>query len=152
MRTKFTGFVLLFVILTACQSSPQQSKQEPAHTSAKTLNTQQNTLYNPGLSKQAEQTAKKIKAIDDAIAVVLDKDISMAVKVTGFDRFKLRSIKKELHEEIKKQVDKQYTIHITTDKKIYKELSTLQSKLKAGSITPEEQKKKFEKINKDMHG
>ncbi|MBP1933590.1 YhcN/YlaJ family sporulation lipoprotein [Ammoniphilus resinae] len=152
MKIKITGFALLFVILTACQSSPQQTKQEPAHTSAKTLSTKQNNLYNPRLSKQAEQTAKKIKGVDEAVSVVLDKDISIAVKVTGFDRFKLKSIKKELHEKIRREADKKYTIHITTDKKIYKELSDLRSKLKAGSIAPEEQKKKFEKLNKDMHG
>lgn len=106
----------------------------------------------PGLAKIIKQSAEKVPEVEESAAVILDKDISLAVKVTGFDRLQLKKIKKDVSEEIKKAAP-DYKVHITTDKKLFKYIQDIEKELK-GPQPPAaaEIKSRVDKINKDMHG
>jgi len=145
-------FLLLCLILslTGCQSSTIQ-KASPK-TQSKQSSSVQNVHFKPTLSTESVRIANKVKGVENSVAVVLDQDISVALKVTGLDRFRLKNIKKEVHQQINKGISGPYTIHITTDKKLYKSLETLHQELNKGSKSPDHYKKHFKKINEDMHG
>jgi len=91
--------------------------------------------------------------VDQAVAVVLKEDISVAIKVSGFDRLRLKQIKQETSDLIRKTAPQEYTVHITTDKRIFRDLSKVLSDIEAngGVATPKTQDQ-LAKLNKDMHG
>ena len=108
--------------------------------------------FSPTLSEQLEQTAENVRGIDRAIVIVLEKDTSIALKVTGFDRLRLNALRKEVNKKVKNQLSDQYKIHITTDKKIYREMQKLKGKLLQGEEPPKKLIQQLDKLNKDMHG
>ena len=105
---------------------------------------------NTALAGQVEETAKTVASVKDGIAVVIDRDIAVAVKVTGFDRLRLKAIRQEVSDKIKKTAP-DYRIHVTTDKKLFSELRKVEKQIRQGE-DPALIKQKFDKINEDMHG
>jgi len=149
MKAIFLLLCLIFAI-TGCQTSTIQKASPKSELNQS--NAKQNVNFKPTLSTESVRIANKVKGVDDSIAVVIDKDISVALKVTGFDRFRLKNIKKEVHQQINKGISGPYTIHITTDKKLYKSLETLHQELIKENKTPNHLIKHFKQINEDMHG
>lgn len=152
MRVFKTLIGLAFILFTsiACQTSSIQ--QKPHSTDSFHLESIEDIDYRPTISAQSEQLAKQLQEVDDAIAVVIGDDISIALQVTGFNRFRLEQIKKKAHQRLEKKIDGPYQIHITTDKKLFKSLKTLRHQLDRASEPGNELLKKFKKINRDMHG
>lgn len=102
------------------------------------------------LAEKAKETAEQVQGVKGSAAVVVNKDITTAVKVSGFDRLRLKSIKQEVHDKIKES-SKNYNVHVTSDKKLFVQLQQLEKEI-AG---PQEKsmpdiQKKLNKINKDM--
>jgi uncharacterized lipoprotein YehR (DUF1307 family) len=149
---KITVTILAFIIsfsLTGCQQTENnQTKQTGSQTASQTPTKE----FSPILSEQLEQTAKNVRGVDRAIAIVLKEDTSIALEVTGFDRLRLKAIKKEVNKRVKDQLTDNYKIHITTDKKIYREMQKLKGKLLQGQESPKKLIQQFDKLNKDMHG
>lgn len=143
-------FFFLISILTGCGTSTIQ-KAPPKSQSEKSSSIQ-SIDYKPDVSTQSVRIANKVKGVDNSVAVAIDKDISIALKVTGFQRFRLRNIKQEVQQQVKKGVADSYKIHITTDKKLYQSLETLKQELNKGKKEPDHMLKHFKKINDDMHG
>lgn len=150
IRTLLLLLLCLIWVTTGCQttqiqqSSPKSQPNDPS--------SYQKVGFKPTLSTQSERIAEKVKGVDDSVAVVIDEDITVALKVTGFDRLRLKNIKKQVHSQVKKEIEGSYTIHITTDKKIYRNLESLHDQLIQGNQPPKDWKKRFKKINEDMHG
>ncbi len=104
----------------------------------------------PGLAKKAKETAKSIPGVADSTAVAYDKNVSVGLKVSGFDRFRLDSIKKEAHDKIKSDINN-IEVHVTTDKKLYKQLQELEQQINGENPPPPaEVAQKVEKINEQM--
>lgn len=102
------------------------------------------------LAKKARETAKTISGVVDSTAVAYDKNISIGIKVTGFDRFRLTSIKKEVHDKIKKD-NSNIDLHISSDKKLYQQLEELEQQINGEKpIPPSEVAQRVEKINNQM--
>jgi len=102
------------------------------------------------LAGNVKNEAQKVNAVEDAVAVALGGDISVAVRVTGFDRLRLKTIRKEVHERIT-QMAPGYQVHVTTDKKLYSELEKLNSQIQQGG-DPIRLKAELDKINESMRG
>ena len=145
------GLAIAITIFTAgctAQKSPApkpQAQQQQSLNEKASINT-----ANTALAGQVEETAKTVDSVKDSIAVVIDREISVAVKVTGFDRLRLKSIRQEVSDQIKK-VAPDYRIHVTTDKKLFSELRKVEKQIHQGE-NPDLLKEKFDKINEDMHG
>lgn len=103
------------------------------------------------LAQQVKELALTVSGVKNATAVVINKEMSVAVKVSGFDRLRLKAIRQELHDKIKKQ-HQEYTVHVTTDKKLFKELQNLEQQINSDKAMSPSLKEKVNKINQDMHG
>ncbi|RXT07850.1 YhcN/YlaJ family sporulation lipoprotein [Ammoniphilus sp. CFH 90114] len=150
-RSHFSLPLLLVLwVLSGCQAAePNQPRVQSQETDA----VYQQIGYNPVLSNHtASMVKKRINGVDDAVSVVIGEDVSIALKVTGIDRFRLKGIKKEVASQLKKDLSDRYTIHVTTDKKLFQDLQTLKRKVNHGEGTPKAIIKTYNKINKDMHG
>ncbi|HBX22129.1 MAG TPA: sporulation protein [Desulfotomaculum sp.] len=152
LLTRLTLTVFLMLIMSGCtmQNSPAQKPQpqQPQTQQQQTLN--QDVLENTALAAQVKERAKTVDAVEDSVVVVLDREISVAAKVTGFDRLRLKSIRQEVHQEITRLAP-EYKVYVTTDKKLFAELQKLNTQIQQGE-EPAKLKTKFEKINKNMRG
>ncbi|AEG60807.1 YhcN/YlaJ family sporulation lipoprotein [Desulforamulus ruminis] len=140
----FMAALLLFLFTTGCSlQGPQQKPQEPPV---------KQVQINAELAEKVKSTAQSVKGVEDSTTVVVNQEISTAIKVSGFDRFRLQSIKEEVHQKIA-SFNKGYTVYVTSDKKLFKLLQDLDKQIKEQQ-TPSLPtiKKKLDKINKDMHG
>lgn len=137
--------MMLFGVGCTMQNSPDKKPQAQQQQSSS-----EKVIIDTELAGKAGETAKTVDAVEDSVAVVMDREISVAAKVTGFDRLRLKSIRKEVYGEIKK-IAPGHKIHVTTDKKLFSELQKVDRQIQQGE-NPAELKAKFEKINKDMRG
>ena len=149
----FTGLTVLWLLLmTGCtmQNLPAQKQQTQQQQTQQQQTLKENVLENTALASQIKERAKTVDAVKDSVVVVLDKEISVAAKVTGFDRLRLKSIRQEVHQEITQLVP-EYKVNVTTDKKLFSELQRLSNQIQQGE-DPARLKTKFERINKNMRG
>lgn len=144
MNTKLVlVLILLTISLSGCSlgSEPQSQKaQDPI----------------PADLVLAEDVKAQVlthKAVDQATVVVIDENISLAVKISGFDRLRLKQIRREIHTKVKQIVPDTYNIHITTDKRIFRDIEAMTTQLREheGMASPEIQDR-LTKLNEDMHG
>lgn len=113
---------------------------------------QEQVQVNPGLAEAVKQEVKTIDGIEESIAVVINQDISVAAKVTGFDRLRLRSIRQEMASKVE-SIAPGYKVHVTTDKKIFAELQKVENQINQSQVkSMTELKSKVKKLNQDMHG
>lgn len=144
--------ITLMLFASGCSGNP--GEKSPGTTKVQQINQEQKKIPNiqPDKAKLAVDIAKTVKGVDDASAVVIDKDLSLAVKVTNFQRFRLKNIRREVHHKLKKEF-KPYEIHVTSDGKLFDELKKLEINISKKNINdPNQVKKKVDKINKDMRG
>jgi hypothetical protein len=145
LRAAAALFLIPLLLAAGCSSGLQPKSQPPQ---AKTP-----LPSDLSLAAQVKETVERHRAVDQAVAVVLKEDISVAIKVSGFDRLRLKQIKQETSDLIRKTAPQEYTVHITTDKCIFRDLSKVLSDIEAngGVATPKTQDQ-LAKLNKDMHG
>lgn len=141
---KIITLALFLLLTTSCTvfPKPQQKPQTPP--------TKIQVQISPELAQQVKNIIKAVNEVDESTVVVINKEISAAVKVSGFKRLRLKSIKQEVHSKIK-ETNKDYTVRVTTDKKLFKQLQSMEKQINKGQeISLPELKRKFDKINKDM--
>lgn len=108
---------------------------------------------NPELTDQVKEEVRTARGVEESLALVMNDQIAVAVKVAGFDRLRLKSIKQELHGKVK-SIAPEYDVHVTTDKKIFAELQELIGQIKdapPGNL-PVRVKDQFNIIIEDMNG
>lgn len=156
MKSKLILTMLsLFIVMASLFLGGCSQKEETSSKEQK--NYTEDVNFDPELAQKIKQEVEKVDGIEESITVVLEKKISTAVKVTGFDRLKLKSIRQEVHNKIKSIVEKEkenYEIHVTSDKKLFKSIEEVY-KASQKEISKEESinlKKKLDKINEDMQG
>lgn len=142
------SIMMIALALAGCgaETNDHLSSQQVQHLSQKQPN------LHIGLSEHAKETARQNERVDDATAVATDKELSIALKVTNFNRLHLKSIRKDVHSKLRKEFPK-YEVHVTSDNKLFSELQKLESSLKKESPPqPKDVQKKLKKINEDMKG
>jgi len=105
--------------------------------------------FDAGLAHKVSNTAKTVPGVTDAAAVVMDREIVTAVRVTGFDRLRLKSIRTEACNRIKAG-NPGFRVEITTDKKLFVQLQTLAQQIAGGGFSPGQVQREVEKIKKEM--
>jgi len=104
------------------------------------------------LAKQVEDVARSVQGVDESTALVMNNQVAVAVKVSGFDRLHLKFIRQEVHNHVKGIVP-ECDIHVTADKKLYAQLQMLKEQIKTlqGDI-PAHLKDDYNVIIDDMNG
>lgn len=100
----------------------------------------------------AKTVAEKNRRVDEATAVSINDGLSVGLKVTNFDRFFLKSTRKEVFDNLKKRFPED-EIHVTTDSKLFKDLKKLEGDARKNpAINKEKAYQQLQKINEDMKG
>lgn len=92
----------------------------------------------------------RIDGVDDVTTVISNKYISTGIKVTGLDRWNLKSIKSRAHAMINRSYPG-YTVYLTSDKKLFKELNDIEVDLTNGKPV-KNLPNRLKKINQKMNG
>lgn len=149
MKTFFTAVLLSALIVFAGCAAQGPAAKKPGPQAAKS---KEEVRADPGLAEKVRETAKTVKGVEDCTAVVIGGEISAAVKVRGFDRFRLESIREEVHRKIA-GANQGFEVHVTSDKKLFSQLQQVERQVKQEKAPPgPEIKKRVEKINRDMQG
>lgn len=151
MKNVLKVLILSLLILSAgcsTQNSPLKRSQAEQQISQD----EKQIITDSKLAGKAKEAAKTVRGVKESAAVSINRDITVAVKVSGFDRLRLKPIKTEVHDKIK-QEDNKYNVHVTTDKKLFMQLLQLENQINApGEKSLTDIQKKFNKINKDIQG
>ncbi|MTI81035.1 MAG: sporulation protein [Firmicutes bacterium] len=144
-RSKF--FIVVPMILAVCLCACTAPAQKPEQFKpSKEINVDQK------LAEQVKTIAKTVDGVEDSTAVVINNEISSAVKVNGFDRLFLKRIRQQVHSAIKKP-NGDYVVQVTSDKKLFWQLQQIEKQIKSGeNINLPKIEQKVNKINKDMRG
>lgn len=132
-------------------NNEQQSTPTPSVKRVKSTS----TTASPEMARLARLTAEQDQRVDAATAVVIKDNLSVALKVSNFNRLRLQDIRKSVHENLSEQFPA-YTVHVTTDRKLFSDLEKLHRDIRNNQPVKSTHVKKFEKkletINDDMKG
>jgi hypothetical protein len=105
----------------------------------------------PELARRAGEAAGTVEGVKENAAVVINRDIAVALKVERFDRLRLKTIRKQVHDTVKR-LDQEYNVHVTTDKKLFVQLQQMEQELNSPGEKPhlQEMQVKFDKAMQDM--
>lgn len=110
------------VVFTGCNQQSNQKMKTQATADCKSMPTRDFVA-----EKKATSISEQINGVDKAVAVMIDKELNVAIMVTNFNRFRLDPLKKEAAQKLKASFPKA-NIHVTTDSKLYDELQKLSEK------------------------
>ncbi|MGE5403550.1 MAG: YhcN/YlaJ family sporulation lipoprotein [Candidatus Saccharibacteria bacterium] len=141
---KIITILVMLMIVSGCSQPPAKKPQDSSQHKTE-------VRIDREYANQVKEAAKSVKGVQDAASVVVDKDISLAIKVSGLPRLRLKSIKAQVAAKIT-SLDKTYTPHITSDKKLFSELQKIEKRINTGIEDSVKVKQDIEKINKAMNG
>ncbi|MGI6036697.1 MAG: YhcN/YlaJ family sporulation lipoprotein [Limnochordia bacterium] len=133
--------ICLTLILMGCGSSPPAANPpdgEPIRTDLELL-------------QRIKDEVGKVSGVDEVVVAIADEEIGVGVKVSGFDRFRLRSIRSDVHRRVDGLTTEDYCIHVTTDKRLFRDLGQLEARLERGDTSPEI-RSRLGRINEEMEG
>lgn len=152
--TKVVIFALLICTITICAVAGCTTVETPQRKPQPQTGQVEGQAYvNDELKEQLEKTAGTVQGVEESTALVMNDQIAVAVKVTGFDRLRLKAIRQDLHSRVK-GIAPEYDVHVTTDKKLFAQLQKLAGEIKnapQGNL-PAQIKDKFNVIIEDMNG
>lgn len=104
------------------------------------------------LTQRAKAAAVTVPGVENSTAVVLDRNISLAIQVHGFDRLRLNKIRGAVHNQVT-GLAPGYEVHVTSDKKLFFELQKIEQQIqREGESAYPDLKAKVDKINEQMKG
>lgn len=148
MRRIVSLMVLISITLLAagCEQNSPPIKPRPEH---KPRANQQISI-DPQRAAEVKATAANAKEIEDCPAVVVDKDIAVAIKVSGFDRLRIKSIRDQARQRVKAK-NQGFHVYLSSDKKLFKQLQQLEKEAqKSETLSPTDFRAKVSKVISDM--
>lgn len=147
MNAKKYGIVLIGAIVVFSLVSCSAGTSEPMARSP----LQHTKTSTSDISIHAQRLAAEDKRVDEAVAVAVNEDLSVALKVSNFNRLRLKSIRQDVHSQLSKAYPK-HNVHVTTDIKLFNELKKLDTAIQKKHPHPRQLEKRLKKINEDMKG
>ncbi|MDR4889558.1 YhcN/YlaJ family sporulation lipoprotein [Fredinandcohnia sp. QZ13] len=136
---------LVFGLLTGCKENIDSVKNQS--TSITKISAKKST--NQTTANHAKELVIKRDDVTGVRGVNTDKELLIAITVPQIDRFQLKTIEKNVKEELKKKYP-DYKIEVSTDQKIFLELDILERKIEEGKTGKKELKKEFGNIKRLM--
>ncbi|NLW45674.1 MAG: sporulation protein [Syntrophomonadaceae bacterium] len=100
-------------------------------------------------AEEVKNLIGEVEEVEDSSAVVVDQDIAAAIKVSGFNRLRLESIRNRARDKIK-QAYPGFHVYLTSDKKLFKQLQQLEKDLQKSNLSLTEARAKLNKVISDM--
>lgn len=149
MRAFLAAVIISLLVLTAgCGAGSFPSKKPQPGAGL----TDSEVRIDQELAEKVKETAKTVRGVEDCAAVVINGEISAAVKVKGFNRLRLKSIREEAYQKITES-NKGYKVHVTSDKKLFAQLRQMERQIKEGKVQSKSGlHKRVQKIIEDMQG
>ena len=144
MKRLLSTCLILAMLLAGCTPAekPQDNAQKPMEL----------PIIDQLAWMETKEIAKKNRRVDEVAAVALKDELYVGLKVTNFNRLFLRSIRQDVHGRLKEQFPKR-AIHVTTDIKLFRDLSRLEESIRKDPWKDREGlKRKLNKIHEDMKG
>lgn len=135
--------VLLIGLLTGCQATEEAD--------VKPLQLAESTIIEQNHADEAKQIVLSMEEVIEVKGVNDEENIYLAVDVKHFDRFRLKEIRKQGHDAVKKRYP-HANVHLSTDRKIFIELGKLEQELKQKKISEQRFKEKLKKTEEMMKG
>ncbi len=147
---KIIAFNLILSMMAGCSTqNPSFKRPQPE---LQLIQDEKQIQISTDLAEKVKKTAETVKGVKESTAVVINDEISIAIKVSGFDRLRLKPIKVEVHDKIL-EFNKDYNVYVTSDKKLFKQLQQLENQIRGEQDKPLiDIQKKVNKINKDING
>ena len=108
--------VIFLLIATSCGVQNPTAKKQPVNL--------EDIVINHKIAAVAKQKAVAVKGVEEATAMAISKELSLAIKVSGFDRFRLQSIREQVHDTVK-ELDPDNNVYVTSDKKLFVRLQQI---------------------------
>lgn len=147
MKKHWVSFFLFAFLLGGCN---QQAQETPKPEGPLPMARHQATDLQR--MKAAKKLAQQDGRVEEATTVIIEKDLSVGLKVENFNRLFLRDIRKDVFHQLRRTFP-QYQVHVTTDNKLFDSLQKMESELqKNPPLSPASAREKLRKINEDMKG
>lgn len=147
MKRILSLILILAIMLVAagCGQTSPPIKPRPEHRPK----ADQQITTDPQRAEEVKATARQAKEVEDSTAVVVDQDIAVAVKVSGFNRLRLKSIREQARQRVK-STNPGFHVYLTSDKKLFQQLQRLEEDALGTNPSPEEFKARVNKVISDM--
>ncbi|MDR7315545.1 YhcN/YlaJ family sporulation lipoprotein [Brevibacillus nitrificans] len=131
--------------------SPQANQQAKTQSAAQDP-CQPTPIRYSDSEQKAKAITEQVSGIDKAVAVRIDDELDVAIKVSNFNRFRLESIEKEVAQKLKSSFP-DTKIHVTSDKRLIMDLQQLSDTPWTNNQEDAcKHKKTLKKIEDDMKG
>lgn len=137
--------ILIIMAVNGCGHSSPPIKPRPEHMPRPG----QEVTIDLRRTEEVKDLIGEAKEVEDSSAVVINQDIAAAIKVSGFNRLRLESIRNQARNRIK-QAHPGFHVYLTSDKKLFKQLQQLEKDIKDSKLSPTEARAKVNKVISDM--
>ncbi|MCM3713686.1 hypothetical protein [Halalkalibacter oceani] len=137
--------LVLCLLLAGCQSVANPPDIQPLSLEDQAVIEQQQADEAKRILLSMEEIVE-VKGVNDG-----EDNIYLAPEVKHFDRFRLKEIRKQSHDRVKKRYP-EANVHVSTDKKIFLELGRLEQELKEKKISEKRLTDELTKLEDKMKG
>ncbi len=138
--------ICIILMLAGCGQTSVPIKPRPEHRPQ----ANQQISIDPQRAAKVKATAAKAEEIEDCTAAVVDQDIAVAIKVSGFNRLRIKSIRDQARQRVK-SANPGFHVYLSSDKKLFQQLRQLEKEArKATYSSPADFKAKVNKVISDM--
>ncbi|AIC94670.1 MULTISPECIES: YhcN/YlaJ family sporulation lipoprotein [Shouchella] len=138
---KKTLAIILITLLTACTAYEDEQ--------GKAFMLQSSAGKEQAESDRVKEELLKMDEVVSVRGIQHEEDMIMALHIKQKDRFHLKKVRKKAFDSVK-ALYPNATIHISTDKKIYKELAKAEEAIKTDHLAKSEVKKQLKRIEEHL--
>ncbi len=131
------------------QSQGQKGRSQ--NQSKSQAQSQASPRLHPTVAKNAKQMATSMDGVTGAEAVAIDQDLFVTLEAEHWHRFRLKSLRQQTFDSLSGRFPN-YTIRVSTDWKIHRELTHLSDDIQQQKVKPQQIQKRVQKLDKDMKG
>jgi len=142
---RLVTILTLCLIVTGCGSAHPPVKPKPEHWPQ----SGQQIKLDLQRAQEVKAAVMEVKGVEDTTATVIDQDIAAAIKVSGFNRLRIKSIRDQASRRIKIG-NPGFKIHLTSDKKLFQQLRDLEREASSPNPPLRSLKARNNKIMSDM--
>lgn len=149
MKTKIMQLMLMLgAVAFVCSACGSTSSKTPGK-NANIVPTKWEKPISQSPARQAEHIIKKKKGVTEVHAVNSKKDLMVAMKLKTFYRLSSQ----QMVDKFQKSLEKRFPdlkVQVSSDRKIFMEISSLQKQLKQGKVGSQGLDSKMKRIDKFM--